>query len=539
MSGSPADRPLASGSRRSRLARRLIALLPRGVRRRSFARSLEARLVLSFTAVVTATLVLVSAASVNRLDAYLGEQETQIVSARAGAVANIAQIFLQRVAGSSPVVSPGNVLNSNVGEILDRGDLAAALTQTALSDVRVRIGLSTHGTDGALELVPAAGGEITGTYSGAAPQGQTRQRMSLTFLYTVQDRLTPWAMEVTLSKPYTYRITTISDLTSVVGLVALLAILIAIVLAGVVAQRLTTPIRRLTDAARVIGSGDLTARVPADLASADSVEVAALSGQFNTMAERLEQSLEMIRRDRDRSRDFLADVSHELRTPIAALRTFNELLREGAEDDPAARSEFLEASGQQIERLDWLAQNLLELSKLDSGLVLLDLRPDDIRAAVESAIEQADPVAKRRGIALELKLPSRPVRVRHDPPRIGQVLSNLVNNALKFTPRGGSVTVELEATRDGGARIRVIDTGIGIDASELPRIFDRFYRGARSAEARASGSGLGLAIVRSIVEMHEGRVAVESRLGEGTTFTVTLPHDPRTPDAGETTPSAG
>ena len=97
------------------------------------------------------------------------------------------------------------------------------------------------------------------------------------------------------------------------------------------------------------------------------------------MADRLEESVEIIRRDRDRSRDFLADVSHELRTPIAALRTFNELLKGQAGADSDARAEFLESSGQQIDRLDWLAQNLLELSKLDSGLVLLDLRPDDLR----------------------------------------------------------------------------------------------------------------------------------------------------------------
>ena len=105
------------------------------------------------------------------------------------------------------------------------------------------------------------------------------------------------------------------------------------------------------------------------------------------MADRLQESVEIIRRDRDRSRDFLADVSHELRTPLAALRTFNELLR-GRRRRTRRGAEFLESSGQQIERLDWLAQNLLELSKLDSGLVLLDLRPDDLRAAVESAVEQ-------------------------------------------------------------------------------------------------------------------------------------------------------
>jgi signal transduction histidine kinase len=116
---------------------------------------------------------------------------------------------------------------------------------------------------------------------------------------------------------------------------------------------------------------------------------------------------------------------------------------------------------------------------------------------------------------------------RHDPQRLGQVLINLIGNALKFTPRGGSVVVTL-AAQGKGARIQVADTGVGIDASELPHIFERFYRGSRVNEARGSGSGLGLAIVRSIVDMHGGRVMVESQVGSGSTFTVTLPADPRT-----------
>jgi two-component system phosphate regulon sensor histidine kinase PhoR len=244
------------------------------------------------------------------------------------------------------------------------------------------------------------------------------------------------------------------------------------------------------------------------------------------MADRLAEGVELIRRDRDRSRDFLADVSHELRTPLAALRTFNQLLMEGAADDPDARTEFLESSQGQIERLDWLAQNLLELSKLDSGLVLLDLRPDDLRAAVESATHQHDALAERRGVDVQLDLPSRPIRIRHDPPRIGQVVANLVGNAVKFTPRGGTVRVSVEPTADG-ARIDVVDTGVGIDPSELPHIFERFYRGSRANEARGSGSGLGLAIVRSIVDIHGGSVSVESGAGSGSRFTVHLPQDPR------------
>src|SRR3954453_14805063 len=249
------------------------------------------------------------------------------------------------------------------------------------------------------------------------------------------------------------------------------------------------------------------------------------------MADRLQESVEIIRRDRDRSRDFLADVSHVLRTPLAALRTFNELLTEGAADDPDARHEFLESSGQQIERLDWLTQNLLELSKLDSGLVLLDLRPDDLRVAVGSAVEQARPAARRRDLNVELSLPDAPLRVRHDPQRIGQVVTNLVGNAIKFTEPGGRVTVRVAAVPDG-ATIEVGDTGVGIEPTELPRIFDRFYRGSIANEARGSGSGLGLAIVRSIVDMPRGHLEVSKRLGTGTTFVVGLPADPRrVPDA--------
>jgi signal transduction histidine kinase len=245
------------------------------------------------------------------------------------------------------------------------------------------------------------------------------------------------------------------------------------------------------------------------------------------MAARLQESVEIIRRDRDRGREFLADVSHELRTPIAALRTFNELLTEGAANDPTTRAEFLETSRAQLERLDWLAQNLLELSKLDSGLVLLDLRREDLRASVEQAVDQAAAAARRRGVDLHFTRADAPIQLRHDPVRIGQVVTNLVGNALKFTPRGGRVDVTVQPEAGGGASITVADTGIGIDPVELPRIFDRFFRGSRASEARGSGSGLGLAIVRGIVEMHGGTVSVESRLNAGSTFRVILPAQAR------------
>jgi two-component system sensor histidine kinase BaeS len=305
------------------------------------------------------------------------------------------------------------------------------------------------------------------------------------------------------------------------GVAAILALIAAVILSLFIADRLANPIRRLTGAARQLSEGQLDTRVPPP---GNSPEMHELTAAFNAMAERVQDSIEFIRRDRDRSRDFLADVSHELRTPIAALRTFNELLKEGQVPDKATRQEFLDQSSQQIDRLDWLASNLLELSKLESGLVLLDLRPDDLRAVVESAVQQAQPSADRKGVKLVVNVPGEPLRQRHDPQRIGQVLGNLIGNAIKFTPAGGSVEIALEPTANG-AELKVADTGVGIDARELPYVFDRFYRGTQAIEPRATGSGLGLSIVRSIVEMHNGRVAITSTPGTGTQVSVSLPSD--------------
>jgi two-component system sensor histidine kinase BaeS len=127
-------------------------------------------------------------------------------------------------------------------------------------------------------------------------------------------------------------------------------------------------------------------------------------------------------------------------------------------------------------------------------------------------------------VRLVAELPDEPIRQRHDPQRMGQVIGNLLGNAIKFTPSGGEVRVVLEPT-DSGAEVRVDDTGVGINPQELPYVFERFYRGAEAHESRATGSGLGLSIVRSIVEMHNGRVSISSTPGRGTEVSVSLPRD--------------
>jgi two-component system OmpR family sensor kinase len=491
--------------------------------------------------VVALTLTIASVAVVNRVDDYFYQQTKVDLSARATTVLETVVGNLAKfVPGHSFVVLPNNTVDPVRGAVFEDAENLKLLSDlVAQANVEVRLGLPTKDSSGGVSIVPATNGTFSAPRSALPRPGQASDPITTTTPVSVQNAglMNEYAIVVTLSDPYTFRASAVANVVGLLAIMGLIALGFAIIIAAIAARRFTEPLRRLTDASRAIAEGDYSRRVPADLALTGAAEIAELTRQFNTMAARLGESVEIIRHDRDRSRDFLADVSHELRTPIAAMRTFNELLREGADADPDARVEFLESSRQQLERLDWLAQNLLELSKLDSGLVLLDLRPDDLRACVESAVEQAEAVAARRGIELALDLPPSPVRIRHDPQRIGQVVANLVGNALKFTPRSGRVTIHVRATQDG-AQIEVADTGVGIATDELPRIFERFYRGSQANEARGSGSGLGLAIVKSIVDMHMGRVAVESVPGRGTTFTISLPADPRAaqPSATEDQP---
>ncbi len=501
-----------------RVPRRIRRLLPR---------TFQGRLTIAFIAVIALILVLVTVLVLNRLDDYFSRQQTTDLEQRSQTVSSYVQSLARGAAEGRPVVGVDNVVDPAViAELSDRDQQRVIADRLGQADVTIQFGrLESAGEQ--LVPVPAADDPIAIALEAPAAAGQTQEHSAIVSgWYSAGSLFQPYAVKITLANPYTFRATALANVTGLLAAIALFALALSVIVSTAMARRFTTPLRRLTEASRGLAEGDLSRRVPPSHVRAGSSELAELALQFNAMADRLEESVEIIRRDRDRSRDFLADVSHELRTPLAALRTFNELLREGAAEDPIARVEFLESSGQQIERLDWLAQNLLELSKLDSGLVLLDLRPDDLRAAVESAVEQNSAAAERRGVGLSLNLPAAPIRIRHDPQRIGQVVGNLVANAVKFTGRGGSVTVDVSGTPDG-ARIDVTDTGVGIDAAELPHIFDRFYRGSRANEARGSGSGLGLAIVHSIVDMHGGRVAVESRVGSGSRFTVTLPRDPR------------
>jgi two-component system phosphate regulon sensor histidine kinase PhoR len=241
------------------------------------------------------------------------------------------------------------------------------------------------------------------------------------------------------------------------------------------------------------------------------------------------QDVTELRRTETLRREFVANVSHELRTPVACLKALVETLEDGALEAPEAAREFLDRMQVEVDDLAQLVEELLELSRIESGRVALDLQPVDLAPIIAAAAERLRPRAERQGLTLAVDLPSELPTARADPVRIHQVVTNLVHNAVKFTPAGGRVTVTGEQ-RDSEVEVHVVDTGIGIPSEALPRLFERFYK---VDKARAGGgTGLGLAIVKHLVQSHGGRIWVESAgEGQGAKFTFAVPALPDSPKA--------
>jgi two-component system, OmpR family, phosphate regulon sensor histidine kinase PhoR len=218
-------------------------------------------------------------------------------------------------------------------------------------------------------------------------------------------------------------------------------------------------------------------------------------------------------------RDFVANASHELRTPVAAVRALAETLLTALPDDPEAGRHFAERIGREAVRLDVLTRDLLDLSRVERGT--LDVEPVDLVGLAKEVLGGYGDLAEERRIRLQAELQPQ-VSMRGDRAQLGLLLSNLLDNALRYTPARGTVCVRLDAS-ESRAVIQVSDTGQGIPAGELPRVFERFYRVDKARARQTGGTGLGLAIVRHVAEAHGGTVRVDSDLGRGSTFTVTLP----------------
>jgi two-component system phosphate regulon sensor histidine kinase PhoR len=218
-------------------------------------------------------------------------------------------------------------------------------------------------------------------------------------------------------------------------------------------------------------------------------------------------------------RDFVANASHELKTPVAAVRALAETLLTALPDDPEAGRRFAERIGREAERLEVLVRDLLDLSRVERGT--LDVEPVDLVGLAKEVLGGYGDLAEERRIRLRAELQPR-VSLRGDRAQLGLLLSNLLDNALRHTLARGTVCVRLDAN-ESRALLQVADTGEGIPAGELARVFERFYRVDKARARQTGGTGLGLAIVRHVAEAHGGTVRVDSELGRGSTFTVSLP----------------
>ncbi len=232
------------------------------------------------------------------------------------------------------------------------------------------------------------------------------------------------------------------------------------------------------------------------------------------------QDLTRIRRLETVRRDFISNISHELRTPLAGLKALVDTLRGGAIDDPPAARRFLKRMDAEVDALTQMVEELLELSRIESGQVPLRLAPTPVAEMVIPPVERLRPQAERAGLELTILLPPQLPQVLADTDRARLVLTNLVHNAVKFTPPGGRITVAAHPAGDEMV-FSVQDTGVGIPAEDLPRIFERFYKADRARSG--GGTGLGLAIAKHVVQSHGGRIWAESVEGQGSTFYFTLP----------------
>ena len=277
---------------------------------------------------------------------------------------------------------------------------------------------------------------------------------------------------------------------------------------------LTRPLRRLQRAVNAFRHGDLGAR--AGPVSGD--EIGALARDFDAMADRIVEQMSRIQETDRQRRELVANISHDLRTPLAALQGYLETVQIKAEELPAAeRRQYLDGALRSAQRMNRLVQDLFQLARLDAGEIRLQLESFSLAELAHDVLTEFQFQARRKGVALHARIPEGLPAVNADIALIQRVLGNLVDNAIRYTPSGGQVVLALRE-RASAVEVRVIDTGPGIPAADLPHVFERFYRVEKSRSLDAGGSGLGLAIAKRILDLHRSPIAVRSQPRVGTVF---------------------
>jgi signal transduction histidine kinase len=301
---------------------------------------------------------------------------------------------------------------------------------------------------------------------------------------------------------------------------------IAMIFGAFFTQSLIERLSGLNAAARQIAQGKFDVRV----AEGGRDEMAELAASFNAMASQLQKAEQRQQELETLRRDLVAWVGHDLQTPLASIRAIVEALADGLIDEPATTQRYLSVARKDIQALSALIDDLFQMAQLDAGGLQLELADGSISDLISDTLESFTELARRKGIRLDGRVDPASDPIRMDAKRVGRVLTNLVDNALRYTPSGGSVFLQARPSPEG-VLVEVTDTGPGISAEDAAHVFERFYRGEKSrsrptpsdAPGTSGGAGLGLAIARGIVEAHGGKIDVSSEPGQGTCFYFTLP----------------
>ncbi len=295
------------------------------------------------------------------------------------------------------------------------------------------------------------------------------------------------------------------------------ALLASLLIAFVLSRSLTSRLRTLTQGAHAMAIGDYERAMRLANVRSSNDEIGDLANAFQTMATN-------VSRAQQSQRDLVANVSHELKTPLTSIQGFSQAMIDGTVTDATEYQDLAQIIQQESQRMRRLVEQMLELSRLESGTVRLDLAPLQVDALVENVGKRYTRLGEAKGVAVQWASPHNLI-VNADAGRLEQVLINLLDNALQYTDTGGQITLFARAARPNRVEFVIQDTGRGIPPDDVPRLFERFYQVERSRTGQGKHVGLGLAIVREIVEGHLGEITVQSTVGAGTTFTVSIPHD--------------
>ena len=357
-------------------------------------------------------------------------------------------------------------------------------------------------------ILPVSASPYGYAFVGTTRSDPTRRSSQMAKVQLLGDQGEPLG-ELEFSNGPSYGANVIASVTNAWLVASLFAIVVAAFAGWFISKTVTRPVLALEKATRQMEQGDLHARV--DLHEERQQEFLSLANSFNGMAAQVEQTVTTLR-------EFVADAAHELHTPLTALQANIELARD--EKNPSARTRYLTRAHEQSQRLEALVQSLLDLSRIEATESEFSFAAVDFTRLAREVSEQFASRAEQTDRSFTIKLPYETIDVPGNESQLKQVMINLLENALKFTPRNGLISVDL-GKAENEARLSISDTGIGIPPEDLSHLFERFHRGRNASEY--AGNGLGLAIVKAIITRHGGTVTVQSQAEPGTRVHVVLP----------------